>query len=100
MSVLPVYPTTARGQPSSYFTTILSLLSEKSPTAWASSGSSSGCIVRVQGREHEVAGERSLHRVLGRLEIADFAHHDDVGVPAQDCTKCAAESRKHPESQD
>ena len=40
-------------------------------------------VVRVQGGEHEVAGERGLHRVLRGLRVADLAHHDDVGVLAQ-----------------
>jgi len=41
-----------------------------------------GGVVGVQRGEHEVAGERRLHRHLGGLEVADLAHHDDVGVLA------------------
>ncbi|MNX75262.1 hypothetical protein D3C86_1067280 [compost metagenome] len=39
-----------------------------------------GRIVGVQRAEHEVAGERGLHRHLGGGEVADFADHDDVRV--------------------
>jgi hypothetical protein len=42
------------------------------------------CVVRVQRREHEVAGQRRLHGDLRRLEIAYLADHDDVGILAQD----------------
>ena len=31
-----------------------------------------------------MAGERGLDGVLRRLAVADLAHHDDVGVLAQD----------------
>ena len=41
-------------------------------------------VVGVQGREHEVAGERRAHRDLRRLLVADLADHDDVGILAQD----------------
>jgi hypothetical protein len=43
-----------------------------------------GGAVGMQGREHEMARERGLHRDLRRLKIAHFADHDDVGVLAQD----------------
>ena len=36
----------------------------------------------MQGREHQVAGQSGLHRHLGGLQVADFAHHDDVRVLA------------------
>ena len=36
----------------------------------------------MQGGKHQVSGQRRLHRHLGRLLVADFAHHDDVGVLA------------------
>src|SRR5918994_3025491 len=35
-------------------------------------------VVRVQRRQHEVAGERRLDRDLGRLAVADLADHDHV----------------------
>src|SRR2546427_8758599 len=41
-------------------------------------------VVGVQGREDEAAGERRLDRDLGRLGVADLAHHDDIGVLADD----------------
>src|SRR2546428_15193 len=41
-------------------------------------------VIGVQGREDEVAGERRLDRDLGRLGVADLAHHDDIGVLADD----------------
>jgi hypothetical protein len=40
-------------------------------------------VVRVDRREDEVAGERGLHRVVGRLLVADLADEDDVGVLAE-----------------
>ena len=43
-----------------------------------------GGVARVHGREHQVAGERRLHRHLRGLGVADLADHDDVGVLAQD----------------
>ena len=42
------------------------------------------CVVRVQRRKHEVAGEGGLDRNLCRLAVADLADHHDVGVGAQD----------------
>ena len=38
----------------------------------------------VQRREHEVTGERGLHRDAGGLDVADLADEDHVGVLAQD----------------
>src|SRR5262249_24743631 len=43
--------------------------------------------VRVDRREHQVAGQRRLNGNAGRLEIADFADHDDVWFLAQDRSK-------------
>jgi hypothetical protein len=43
-----------------------------------------GRVVRVQRREHEVAGEGGLDRDLGRLAVADLADHHHVRVGAQD----------------
>jgi hypothetical protein len=40
-------------------------------------------VVGVDGREHQVAGERRLHRQVGGLAVADLADHDDVRVLAQ-----------------
>ena len=40
-------------------------------------------IVRVNGREDEVAGERGAKADAGRFRVADFAHHDDVRILPQ-----------------
>src|SRR5690606_10573808 len=37
-------------------------------------------IVGVQGRQHEVSGQRGLYRHLCGFEVADLADHDDVRV--------------------
>ena len=42
-------------------------------------GDRAGCVVGVQGREYEVAGEGRLHGDLGRLEVANLAHENHVG---------------------
>ena len=42
------------------------------------------CVVRVQRREHEVAGQCRLDRDARRLAVADLADHHDVGVGTQD----------------
>ena len=46
----------------------------------------------MHGGEHEVPRQRSLHGDIGRLTIADFADHDDIGIltqyGAQSCGKC------------
>ena len=41
----------------------------------------------VQRREHEVTGQGRLHGDTGRLDVADLADQDDVGVLAQDGAK-------------
>src|SRR5262245_20598572 len=41
-------------------------------------------VVRVERREHEVAGERGLDRDVGGLRVADLPHQDHVRVLAQD----------------
>ena len=41
-------------------------------------------VVGVQRGEDQVAGERGLDGDLGRLEVADLADHDDVGILADD----------------
>ncbi|MBT9175587.1 MAG: hypothetical protein DDT22_01267 [candidate division WS2 bacterium] len=38
--------------------------------------------VGVDGREHQVPGERGINRERGRLAVADLADHDDVRVLA------------------
>ena len=50
-------------------------------------------VVGVNGREHEVAGERRLHGDLGRFRVADLADHDLVRVVAQDGSQPAREGQ-------
>ena len=40
-------------------------------------------VVRVQRREHEVAGLRGFHGDVGGFVVADFADHDHVRVLAK-----------------
>jgi hypothetical protein len=44
-----------------------------------------GCrrVIGVQRREQEVAGERRVDRKSCRLDIADLADHNDIGVLAE-----------------
>ena len=53
-------------------------------------------VVGVQRRQHEMAGERCLHRDLRGLEVADLADHDDVGILAQDRAQRAREVELDP----
>ena len=50
-------------------------------------------VVGVHGGEHEVAGQRGLHRDLRRLAVADLADHDLVGVVPQDRAQAACEGQ-------
>ena len=50
-------------------------------------------VVGVQRREDQVAGERRLDRHLGGLQVADLAHHDDVGILAHQRTQAGGEGR-------
>ena len=50
-----------------------------------------GRVVRVQGGENEMAGERGLNGDLRRLEIARFTDHDAIGILSQ---KRAQHARK------
>ncbi len=54
-----------------------------------------GCVVGVQGGEHQVAGQRGLDSDFGGLQVAHFADHDDVRVLAQERPKrvCERETR-------
>jgi hypothetical protein len=54
-------------------------------------GDGAGRVVGVDGGEHQVSGERRMDRDLGRLPVADLAHHDDVGILPQERTKRAGE---------
>ena len=40
-------------------------------------------VVPVQGREHEVPGQRGLHGDAGRLHVTDLTDEDHVGVLPQ-----------------
>ena len=46
--------------------------------------SADGGVGGVQRRQHEVPGERRLHRDPGGLDVADLADEDHVGVLAED----------------
>ena len=46
------------------------------------------------GREHQVAGERGLHRDLSGFQVADFADHDHVRVPTHDGSQRVGETSK------
>ncbi len=48
-------------------------------------------VIRVDGREHQVTGERRLNRDLRGLGVADFADHDLVGIVTQDRAQSARE---------
>ena len=50
-----------------------------------------GRVVRVERREHQVAGERGVDGDVGRLEVADLADHDHVGVLAHDVPEARRE---------
>ncbi len=52
-----------------------------------------GGVVRVQGGEDKVPGERGLDGDLRRLQIARFTDHDAVGVLAQEGAQDAGESQ-------
>src|ERR1700761_8377387 len=45
----------------------------------------------MDGRQHEMTGQRRLHGNLHSLEIADLADHYDVGVLPQDRAQQAGE---------
>ena len=50
-----------------------------------------GRRIRMHGRQHEMAGQRRLHRDLRGFEIADLADHHDVGILPQDRAQRAGE---------
>ncbi len=51
-------------------------------------------IDRVQRRQHQVAGQRGLHRDARRVLVTDLAHEDDVGVLAKNPAQTVGE--RHP----
>ena len=50
-----------------------------------------GGAVGVQGRQHQVAGQRGFDRHLRRLLVAHLAHHDHVRVRSQERAQSARE---------
>ncbi len=50
-------------------------------------------VVGVHGGEHQVAGKRGVDGNLRRFGVADFAHHDLVGIVTQDRTQAASEGQ-------
>ena len=52
-----------------------------------------GRVVGVQRGEDQVAGERGADGDIGRLAVADFAHHDDVRVLAHDVAQAGGEGQ-------
>ena len=52
-----------------------------------------GGVVGVQRAEDQVAGQRGLDGDLGRLQVADFADQDDVGVVPQDGPQARGEGQ-------
>ena len=48
-------------------------------------------VVGVQGREHEVTGQRGLQRQPRGLAVPDLTDQDDVGVLAQDRAQTGGE---------
>ena len=48
-------------------------------------------VIGVDGREHQVAGQRGLDGDLRGFGVADFADHDLVGIVAQNRTQAARE---------
>jgi len=56
-------------------------------------GHAVGCIVRMQRRENEMAGERGLDRDLGGFAIPDLAHEHHVGVLPEDGSQGGGEGQ-------
>src|ERR1035438_8246141 len=50
-------------------------------------------VVGVDGGEHQVAGERRVNGNLRRLGVANFAHHDLVGIVTQDGAQTAGKGQ-------
>ena len=51
------------------------------------SGNCTDRVVRMEGAENQMTCHGRLHRDLGGLAIAHLAHHQDVGILAQDGTQ-------------
>ena len=50
-------------------------------------------VVGVHGGEHQVSGERGVDGDLRRFGVADFAHHDLVGIVTQNRAQAAGEGQ-------
>ena len=59
-------------------------------------GHGRGGVVRVERREHQVAGQRRLHRHLRGFRVPDLPHHQDVRVLAQDAPDGGGEGELDP----
>src|SRR5215207_5145684 len=47
-------------------------------------GDRTGCIVGVEGRQHQMAGERRLDGNASGLQVPDLTDHDDVRILPQE----------------
>ena len=54
-----------------------------------------GRIVRMQRRQHQVTRLRRLDRDLGRFEVTNLTHHDDVGILTQEGFQRAGKGQAH-----
>ena len=52
-------------------------------------------IVRVQRREYQVSGQRSLHRDLGGFQVTNFADQDDIRVLSQEASQGTSKGQAH-----
>jgi hypothetical protein len=55
-----------------------------------------GAWLACRGGEHQMPRHRRLHGDGGGLGVADLAHHDDVGILAQDRPQAAGEGEPDP----
>ena len=58
-------------------------------THFLHAGEGTGCVVGVQCREHQVAGERGFHRDFCRFLVASFADENNIRVLSQERAKDA-----------
>src|ERR1019366_269838 len=50
-------------------------------------------VVGVDGGEHQVSGQRGVNGNLRRLGVADFSHHDLVGIVTQNRAQAAGKGQ-------
>ena len=53
-------------------------------------------VIGMDGREHDVPGERGLDRHARRVDVAALADHDDVRILPQDVAQAAGEGEADP----